>query len=350
MMRHFLTSLMVFLWAFAAMAQPGKEFPKGEKGKDYNAYNSAGKREGTWIRVYAANPKVMYYKGQFKNGVPFGEFEFYQNNGKLMSKVNHLQDSTLNEVTNFHEDGKTVLSTGRYEGKKIDGSWKRLKEGKWSYYGDGGNLLRTEEYHNDELNGPSLTYFENGKISFERNFQNGFLNGHSIEYSPEGKVLMKWHYKDNLKHGDYVRNWPNGIKMEEGKYHEGKQDGLWNYYSESGILQRSLVFQKGVIISARLQSGVYTDRYPSGRIKSECEFKDFKRNGTYTEYFDVKPDPQPVEEDEVPVEAPNEIKLVKIKAIYVNDKLHGEKKYYKLDGSVEKVENYENGTLKAAGK
>ena len=348
-MRNVVSVIILIVLSFTAAAQPGKEFPKGEKGKDYNALNSEGKREGTWIRVYGSNPKVMYYKGQFKNGVPYGEFEFYQSNGKLMSKVNHLQDSTLNEVTNFHEDGKSILSSGRYEGKKIDGNWKRLKEGKWTFYNDGGLLVRTEEYHNDELNGPSLTYFENGQISFERNFLNGFLNGHCIEYSPQGKVLIQWHYKNNLKHGDYLRNWPNGNKMEEGKYHEGKQDGLWNYYSESGVQEKSIVYQKGVVTSARLLTGVYTDRYPSGRVKSETEFKNFKKNGAYTEYYDIAPVIEKENEDEVPVE-PVDRGSVKCKATFLNDKLNGTKTYFKTDGGVEKTELYENGVLKSTNK
>jgi antitoxin component YwqK of YwqJK toxin-antitoxin module len=348
-MRNLVVVMCLMLLSVAAVAQPGKEFPAGVKGKDYNAFNNAGKREGTWIRVYASNPKVMYYKGQFKDGVPYGEFEFYQTNGKLMSKVYHLQDSTLNEVTNFHEDGKTMLSSGRYEGKKIEGSWKRLKEGKWAFYSDGGLLICTEEYHNDELNGPSLTYFENGQISFERNYQNGFLNGHCVEYNPQGKVLIRWHYKNNLKHGDYLRNWPNGNKMEEGKYHEGKQDGLWNFYSENGVPEKSIVFQNGTVISTRLLKGVYTEKYPSGRVKSECEYKDFKKNGAYTEYYDIAPSIEGVSEGEVPVD-PVDRGSIKCKATYLNDKLNGAKTYFRLDGSVEKTEMYENGIVKTGNK
>ena len=182
-----------------AMAQaPGTVFPSGTFGVDYNLFNANNKREGVWIRVYKSNPKVMYYKGSFKNGVPAGVFEFYNDKGLLKSTVNHIQDTTVNDVVNYYADGKTVNSKGRYVGKVVAKKWERQKQGKWEFFDADGRLIRFENYKDNLLNGESKVFYANGQISHEMNYVNDEMNGPFTEFTVEGKLSKKGSYKNGV--------------------------------------------------------------------------------------------------------------------------------------------------------
>jgi antitoxin component YwqK of YwqJK toxin-antitoxin module len=226
---------------------PGTVFPSGTFGVDYNAFNSKNKREGEWIRVYKSNPKVMYYRGAFLNGVPIGVFEFYNEKGYLKSTVNHIQDTTINDVVNFYADGKTVNSKGRYVGKKVGKTWERQKQGLWEFFDADGRLIRFENYKDNLLNGESKVYFANGQVSHEMIFLNDKMNGPFTEYTAEGKISKKGAYKNGIYDGNIVVNYDSGKKKEEGKFVNGMREGSWNFYLETGLPELTIWFKSDKI-------------------------------------------------------------------------------------------------------
>src|SRR5262245_36502836 len=108
----FISLLLLPGWIFSQ--KHGTVWPVGEPGKDYNQRNADKTKEGILIKPYPN--KNLYYRGQFKKNVPVGKFEFYYETGELMSEVEHVKDSTINDVVNFYPDGITRMSEGRYLG------------------------------------------------------------------------------------------------------------------------------------------------------------------------------------------------------------------------------------------
>jgi antitoxin component YwqK of YwqJK toxin-antitoxin module len=334
-----------------AAQAPGTVFPSGTFGVDYNTFNSSNKREGVWIRVYKSNPKVMYYKGIFKNGVPTGIFEFYNDKGLLKSTVNHVQDTTVNDVVNYYADGKTVNSKGRYVGKKVAGVWQRQKQGRWEFFDDEGRLIRFENYKDNLLNGESKVYFANGQVSHEMIYINDKLNGPFAEYTIEGKVSKKGGYKDGVYDGSIVVNYDSGNKKEEGKFINGMHEGAWNFYLETGLPELTIWFKSDKIEKKHYANGTFQTYYDSGIPQSEYTYKNYNKEGAFAEYYDkgtyeqIPASPEDVAQG---IMFREQLKgtQVKQKGKYVNGQLSGEVLYFKISGELEKTEVYENGKLK----
>jgi antitoxin component YwqK of YwqJK toxin-antitoxin module len=330
---------------------PGTIFPTGAFGTDYNTFNSNNKKEGVWIRVYKSNPKVMYYKGNFKNGVPIGVFEFYNDKGLLKSTVSHIQDTTINDVVNFYADGKTMNSKGRYVGKVVAKKWERQKQGKWEFFDADGRLIRFENYTNNLLNGESKVFYANGQISHEMIYANDEMNGPFAEYTIEGKVSKKGGYKNGIYDGNIVVNYDSGKRKEEGKFVNGVRDGGWNFYLETGLPELTIWFKEDKIEKKHYANGTFQTFYDSGIPQSEYTYKSYNKEGAFIEYYDKGSYEQiPASPEDVAQGIAYREQLkgtqVKQKGKYVNGQLNGEVLYYKISGELEKTEVYENGKLK----
>jgi antitoxin component YwqK of YwqJK toxin-antitoxin module len=335
-----------------AIAQaPGTVFPTGTFGVDYNVFNASNKREGVWIRVYKTNPKVMYYKGSFKNGVPTGVFEFYNDKGLLKSTVNHIQDTTINDVVNYYADGKTLNSKGRYVGKVVAQKWERQKQGKWEFFDADGRLIRFENYKDNLLNGESKVYYANGQVSHEMMYLGDKMNGPFTEYTIEGKVSKKGGYKNGIYDGNIVVNYDSGKKKEEGKFVNGMRDGGWNFYLETGLPELTIWFKADKVEKKHYANGTFQTFFDSGIPQSEYSYKNYNKEGAFVEYYDkgayeqIAASPEDVAQG---IAFREQLKgtQVKQKGKYLNGQLNGEVLYYKISGELEKIEVYENGNLK----
>jgi len=335
-----------------AIAQaPGTVFPTGTFGVDYNVFNASNKREGVWIRVYKTNPKVMYYKGSFKNGVPTGVFEFYNDKGLLKSTVNHIQDTTINDVVNYYADGKTLNSKGRYVGKVVARKWERQKQGKWEFFDADGRLIRFENYKDNLLNGESKVYYANGQVSHEMMYLGDKMNGPFTEYTIEGKVSKKGAYKNGIYDGNIVVNYDSGKKKEEGKFVNGMRDGGWNFYLETGLPELTIWFKADKVEKKHYANGTFQTFFDSGIPQSEYSYKNYNKEGAFVEYYDkgayeqIAASPEDVAQG---IAFREQLKgtQVKQKGKYVNGLLSGEVLYYKISGELERTEVYENGNLK----
>ena len=330
---------------------PGTVFPTGTFGVDYNLFNASNKREGVWIRVYKSNPKVMYYKGSFKNGVPTGLFEFYNDNGLLKSSVNHIQDTTINDVVNYYSDGKTINSKGRYVGMKIGNAWERQKQGRWEFYDAEGRLIRFENYKDNLLNGESKIFFANGQPSHEMSYLYDKLEGPFTEYTIDGKISKKGAYKNGIYDGNIVVNYDSGKKKEEGKFANGLRDGGWNFYLETGLPELTIWFKNDKIEKKHYANGTFQTFFDSGIPQSEYSYKNYNKEGAFVEYYDkgayeqIPASPEDVAQG-IAFREQLKGKQVKQKGKYVNGQLNGEVLYYKISGELEKTEVYENGNLK----
>lgn len=207
------------------------------------------------------------------------------------------------------------------------------------------------------LEGPYVSFYENGQMKSEGQYKNSKPVGEWIFYFENGNPHMKgiyekkdsvyWYYyyekgtlrnegviQNNVKQGVWKYYYENGQLKAEGFYDKNIKDQNWKYYYEDGILKANATYANG--------RGSYTEYYPSGKIKvtgptyknvgegiwtyyhknGNIEAKGYEsngvKNGIWTYYY---PNGQ-----------------IKSKGNYINGKQNGEWKNF-----------HENGTLSSTG-
>lgn len=344
--------LAVFLLgSLAAFGQkPGLEWPAGEAGKDYNVTDSKGKRQGPWVRVYASNPKALLYRGQFKDGVPQGLWEWYYPTGYLMTRMNHIDGERITENVNFHEDGVTRMSEGRFELKKIEGKEKRCREGLWKLYDKKGLLRAEEQYADSLLHGLCKYYYDTGRLVSVHSYNKGVKEGAFTDYYPNGQKEREGTCRLGDFDGDFRQWHENGAKESEGKYVKGQKHGTWYFYHSSGRLEMSVLFDHGTEKKRKYDTGTFKEYYESGIPKSEYTYENGQKNGSFTEWYEIGQFVQvPGTKEDLELGIAYREKLegtqIRIQGDYVNDKLEGEVIYYSEKGQITKIEEYADGVL-----
>ncbi len=348
--RFGILSLFLFLSVLAFSQKPGHIFPQGEAGKDYNLTDAKGKRQGPWIRVYGNNPKALLYKGQFKDGQPIGEWEWYYITGELMTKMTHVKGEEITDNISYYETGG-LMSEGRFVLKNIDGKQKRCREGLWKLYDRKGTLIAEENYTDSLLNGGCRYYFPSGKLLAIFPYKMGLKDGPFVEYYESGKKMREGTYVVESFDGEFTSWNENGTIDFQGKYVKGVKEGTWHHYNSKGRIEISVLYKNGSETRRKYVNGTFKEYYDSGIPKSEYTYTEGEKDGPFTEWYDIGNFVQvPASKEDMELGITQREKLegtqVKMQGDYVEGKLEGEVIYYSEKGLVSKVEVYEAGVLK----
>ena len=94
---------------------------------------------------------------------------------------------------------------------------------------------------------------------------------------PDGEEQACWKTVngEQVKEGPMIIYRPNGLKMMEGNYKDGKQDGEWRMYYESGTKKSIDHYTDG------LQTGDHVSWYEDGQIDSKGQYKDGHQDGVW---------------------------------------------------------------------
>lgn len=344
-----LTIIGLFLTTLT-FAQPSKSMPEGEYGVDYNVTDAQGKKQGNWVRVYKSGK--IYYKGQFENDIPAGEFWFWYDTGEVMSKVIHLDGKKHMDVVNYYKNGQP-MSAGHYkEGKAVD-EVDKLRDGEWTFYSEEGAVKTIENYTMGLRNGKSVSYYPNGKVLLEYNFEDDLREGPWVEYFDNGRVKSKGESAKGEYNGPFELFQYSGTSKMRGFYANGKKDGVWIFFNKDGSIQITTKFDNGVEIATKRENGSFTDYYESGIPKAYYEYENGELNGPFQEFFDQG------EWTQEPLDAAQpgggiqfKEKLVGTQILregdYLNGKLDGPVTYYDERGRVIREENYVDGELESS--
>lgn len=55
---------------------------------------------------------------------------------------------------------------------------------------------------------------------------------------------------DGVKHGEFVDWWENGNKKSAGMYREGRREGVWTFFRETGQVDSQIEYRDGVALGA----------------------------------------------------------------------------------------------------
>ena len=96
----------------------------------------------------------------------------------------------------------------------------------------------------------------------------------------EGRIVEQYQFyregAEIIKHGYYKSFWQNGNRKEEGAFKEGKKDGTWTFFADSGTEKISEeVWEEGRLLH-------HATYYPNGNPRSESTYSD---RGEATIYY-----------------------------------------------------------------
>ena len=324
------------LLATVGMAQPGAAI---------NQKDAQGRKQGPWQRNWAESSQLRY-TGQFKDDKPMGDFIYYSTAGKVESRIDHYAGSDAAHAKHYHPDGK-LMAEGRYAGEDKDSTW--------NYYDTDGILRSTEHWKKGEMDGEMTTFYPDGKITERRHFENGTENGKAEQFYASGTSRYLANYVNGAPEGIETFYFPSGKKEIEGNYVDGVRDGRWAYYNEDGSVQMQVLYAQGKFVKQKYENGTFKEYWTDQQMKSETTYKNGKREGPFTEWYDngtwtdvpVKLGPQGEEQSDVERELKGQTK--KREGSYKNDVLQGPVKEYDEKGKLVSTLVYENGSPTTGG-
>lgn len=122
-----------------------------------------------------------------------------------------------------------------------------LKEGKYEERTAKGKLVYQCNYTNDALDGPSDSYYDNGKDMSNSFFIKGRLHGESRHWYPNGTPKVLNTYVGGKLHGLQQCWHMNGIIWTEYTKVNGEFHGSYKIYDASGELYEQKTFREGVL-------------------------------------------------------------------------------------------------------
>lgn len=238
-----------------------------------NKLNEKGQKEGRWVVPYA-NSSVIRYEGQFKNGEPYGKFIFY---GPRIIKQKELDYRTPDvAMAKFFDDNGIIKAEGKYVNEKRDSLWRFYK---------GGQLSRVDEYVDGELNGKSISYFDNGRPAVIGFYSDGVQDSIQLDFSKNGKLIEETSYKNNKKNGPFTSYYINGKKELEGVYFNDEFDDTLKSYNDDGSLRMVVEFENGLEVSKRYVNSVNDVYYDDGVMQSTETYKNGVKEGLVKEWY-----------------------------------------------------------------
>ncbi len=202
-----------------------------------NRTDSRGLRQGKWVGMYSNGD--IRYRGQFRDGKPYGTFIYFYPAGMLKAKMTYSDDGRTAYLKSFQLDGKIMA-----EGKFIN----RKKDSTWLYFSDvDGKLVLEENYNIGVKQGPVIIYYpKTGKPSELTDYKDGLKNGRWIKYFPDGKISSSGVYVNDTLQGSFSVYDINGKLLIQGQYEKSLQEGLWITYDSLGNIQKKQYFHGGL--------------------------------------------------------------------------------------------------------
>lgn len=256
--------------------------------------------------------KSEYILAEFSGGLYDGTYEFFKHN-KLSEKGTYKDGLKNGDFIEYYSDGVTIKSEKKITNGKIDGIMK-------TYYTDG----KTESekgYKNGLEDGIERRYnYETGKMTVDCNYLDGKPDGKQMRHisSNVGDYVQISHYIKGIQTGDYSETWTNGKVRIQGKYKDGKKDGVWIENRKDGKPERSISYKNG------LRDGEYKTFYTDGTIEKTTNYINDLKEGLSKEFH---------------YDSGN----IKAEYNYSNDIKEGKYKLYYDDGTTREEGRCENG-------
>ncbi len=203
-----------------------------------NVTDELGRKQGQWVTYKNG---VVFYKGEFKDGYPIGEFKRYYASGRI-KMISQFSDKGRRRFTEFFYDqrGNQLKAKGLYVDKK--------KDSVWQIYNKSGMLVNEEEYDQGVPVGLWKLYDYLGNLVKETPYTYGKIDGVQKEYFENGHLKRTATFLMDTLTGDMRIYFPSSDIRIQGVYDKGLQDEEWIYYTEDGQVLYTETYRKGELL------------------------------------------------------------------------------------------------------
>ncbi len=315
-----------------ALHGPVKEyFPTGAVEWEYNLTQEV--IEGPVTQYYADGSKRE--TGRFLKGAPDGALIDLHPNGKQEVEQSFALGKPDGPFKRWYPDGTLAEEGARKAGehtgeRRFYDAWGMLS--RVERYGEGGRMQGTYEEFAD--NGQRVLIMEMNKgllMKYAYYDRTGKLLGEGQRtkgrfqlkgYEADGSLAAEGVYLDEgAKEGSWKYYHPDGTLRSEEEYRKGERVGAYRAYGKSGKLERTIVdyTRNGITYTAT------TDHYRNGNVKEEGRSRDGKTEGVVRRYY---PDG-----------------TVRKVEYYENDEQQGWQQFHDALGRLEYAERYDAGAI-----
>ncbi|OIQ30082.1 MAG: hypothetical protein BM564_04770 [Bacteroidetes bacterium MedPE-SWsnd-G2] len=294
-------------------------------------YDVKGGKMGPW-KFYNRNG-VLDEEGEYADNDAIGTHFTYYNNGAIKSETNFEDGLKEGYYKSFYINGE-VEEEGWYKNNLAEGVWKR--------YNINGSLYKTYYFHKDERHGNQIQYGVNNQITSieifkyadlisEQTFDsnNELLNTISYE-SFSTPYVIKTTYNNgnkrskstllnNVLHGAYEFYYIDGKIRTKGSYANGSKNGKWLWYYPNGQVESEFLYENGN------RNGLNKNFFENGQVEDEMYYNYGTRINTHISYHSNG--------------------AIDTKETYLNDQLHGPRKFFDINNELQLIRYYSFGRL-----
>jgi antitoxin component YwqK of YwqJK toxin-antitoxin module len=238
LIKDLIKKYILFLFLSSVVCQAGAQ----------NMLDRKGRRQGFWKT--ADTSRVLNYEGNFKDDMPFGDFTYYDRNGRVKAKAFYFRGGYASFNT-FYDDSGRVFMTGYYLDKRKDSVWKFYHSGS-----GGGVLIKEEHYKQGLLDGTMQVFDHSGVLLETQEWYRGLRNGRW--WSRQEKGFQTVTYKMNRSEGAYLALYPDSSLYITGQYYDGLKESEWKFYFDGGhkdsvgALYKIDLYEHSKLLSRRL--------------------------------------------------------------------------------------------------
>lgn len=271
------------------------------------------KREGLFEEY--SETGVLREQGNYKNDEKEGVFKtWHWKTGKLVSVEHFVRGHEQGLYQSWNNDGKLNFEIMMFEGKeKYQGYFKKY---------DNGVLLDFSNWKKGELNGPFQEFWASGKKKVTGGYFEGQMHGVFEYYTDTGKIERRSSFKMGDKVGPETTWHANGKIHEKANFMEGVLHGKFELFDKDGKLLQRLAYKNGEL------DGSNVEYMLNGKPRLLIQYRLGKRRGATKVFF-------------------NDGSRA-CESIYKDDELHGERRCWYGSGKEGLVERWEHGILKSA--
>lgn len=193
----------------------------------------------TWVMLTLASccaSKEEYYAAGGKS-IPMLKYRY---------DVNILNNKKCGEFIWFSESGDTIQYSN-YKNNMLNGLSK--------YYFENNILQLKVECKQDERDGLTIEYYKNGKVFIECIYQKNRLWEVRSVYDSLGNRLDFGHLMNG--NGTVTNYYPDGTVRQRGKFKDGYRHGQWYFFSNTGHLLESTIYDNGYALDAIVRDSHY---------------------------------------------------------------------------------------------
>lgn len=218
--------------------------------------------------------------GGLDNGMKNGIFREYDKSGAIINGYIYEKDTLVaeglisgdgiyqGEWTHFYKSGEIKAQGGYLDSKK---------EGKWVFYYPNGKKEQEGSFSDNKLKGQWKWYYNSGQLKrLEFYNKKELLEGTVYEYDSLGNEITRGDYYNGIREGEWFYH--VGDYKEVGSYSLGLENGIWNYYYQSGKLAFTGAFDEGEA------KGKHVYYHQNGLTRLKGKYLGGERHGKWIAY------------------------------------------------------------------